>query len=260
MNIGIIGYGVVGKAVAEAFRTQSHTIIWHDKYIDNSPELSDLSDCECIFICVPTETINSRCDTSIVKQVIDDLGQIDFAGLIVIKSTVEPGTTQKIIDTHPNLKICFVPEFLHQDNALYDFMYSSKTLIVGTDSEQIFGFLAGLHAPFCLDAIKSSPTEAELVKYFSNNFNSVRVVFANIYYDVCKKLGADYDRVLASAVSINSIVNDYYLKCNENLRGFEGKCLPKDIVAFDGFVKELGLSATLLESTIKDNENYTQKK
>lgn len=260
MNIGIIGYGVVGKAVAQAFYTQSHNIKWSDKYMDGSMTLSDLTDCACVFVCVPTDTINGRCDTSIVKEVVSDLDLCDYPGVIVLKSTVEPGTTQSLTDAHPNLNICFVPEFLHQDNALHDFMYSSKTLIVGTNSDQIFGLVSGLHAPFCLDAVKISTTEAEIVKYFSNNFNSLRVIFANIYYDVCEKLGADYDNVLQSAVTVDSIASDHYLKCNENLRGFEGKCLPKDIVAFDSLIKDLGIPAKLIEATIKDNEYYIQKK
>jgi UDPglucose 6-dehydrogenase len=257
MIIGIIGYGVVGQAIGQAFKMQGHAIRWYDKHKSESESLELLIDSDYIFVCVPTNTVNHTSDISNVVDTVDVLDSLNYQGLIIIKSTVLPGTTQQLIDQHPTLKIVFVPEFLHQNSALYDFLYSTNSLIIGTDSDSNFELAALLHQPFCQSVIKISTTEAELVKYFVNNFNSLRVVFANAYYEVCKQLGADYNNVLTSAVTIPAIDNDHYLKCNENLRGYNGKCLPKDIEAFNIFVKSLNLPITIFDAVIKDNDNYT---
>lgn len=259
MIIGIIGYGVVGKAIAQAFESQSHYVKWYDKHIDNHTNYSDLYDCECIFVCVPTQTINGRCDILPVEDAFSKLNHLKFKGLVILKSTVPPGTTQTLIENYPNLKICFVPEFLRQDSALHDFMYSNETLIVGSKCKKTFDFLVDLHAPFYNNAIRISEVEAEVVKYFANNFNSMRVVFANLFYEVCQKVDAEYDEVLRSATALSTIGNASYLKCNKKLRGFGGKCLPKDVEAFNNFIKDLDVPATLLDSIINDNEYYKKK-
>jgi UDPglucose 6-dehydrogenase len=258
MLIGIIGHGVVGQAIEQAFLTQSHQIKWYDKFKNDSSPLSDLLDCECIFVCVPTNTIDNACDILQVKETIAQLSNLSYSGVIVIKSTVIPGTTKMLIDQYSDLRINFVPEFLHQDRALYDFLHATNKLIIGSESDLDFEFIAKLHDPFCQGAVKISTTEAELVKYFSNNYNSLRIVFANAYYEVCQQLGADYNNVLSSAASISTISSDQYLKCNKDLRGFEGKCLPKDIEAFNTFIKQLNLPITLFDAVINDNSRYIQ--
>lgn len=259
MLIGIIGHGVVGQAIEHAFLTQSHQIKWYDKFKPHGHTLDELMDSECLFICVPTETIDQVCDVSNVIDTMAILDRMEYKGAVIIKSTVIPGTTRGLIEKHPNLRINFVPEFLHQNNALYDFLHATNKLIIGGVSNEDYEFIKSLHAPFCQGAIKISPTEAELVKYFSNNFNSLRIVFANAYYEVCQKLQADYDTVLESATSISTIGSDQYLKCNDQLRGFAGKCLPKDIEAFNSFVKQLNLPITIFEATINDNKLYTKQ-
>jgi UDPglucose 6-dehydrogenase len=259
MLIGIVGHGVVGKAIDCALSSIGHTVKWYDKFISNSSSLEELVAAECIFICVPTDTVNGICDITNVTGTILALDTLNYNGLIIIKSTVIPGTTQHFINQFPHLKISFVPEFLREDRALCDFMSPTNTLIVGTLSATDFELITTLHKPFSQTSVKITPTEAEVVKYFSNNFNALRIVFANTYYEVCNLLGADYSKVLESAVTLSSIGNDSYLKCNKNLRGYKGRCLPKDIESFNMFVKSMGLPSSVLEAVIKDNKIYEKK-
>jgi UDPglucose 6-dehydrogenase len=115
-----------------------------------------------------------------------------------------------------------------------------------------------LHKNFGQQIIQIDPTEAELVKYFSNVLNSTRIVFANVFFEVCSKIGADYQNVLKAAVNLPNIQHTAYLQCSPDQRGYAGKCLPKDIAAFDAFVASLGVSTSLLSAVIKDNEHYVR--
>jgi UDPglucose 6-dehydrogenase len=97
------------------------------------------------------------------------------------------------------------------------------------------------------------PTEAEVIKYFNNVNHSVQIIFANIAFEVCKKLGVHYEAVY-HAISKRECFNPAYLMCNDNLRGFGGHCLPKDASAWANLIKNLGLEYTMIDAVIADNE------
>ena len=99
------------------------------------------------------------------------------------------------------------------------------------------------------------PIESELLKYYSNTFNAARVVFANIMYEICSRLNADYDKILDTYLLRETASRDY-LDCNEKLRGFGGMCLPKDTHAINILIKQLGLNYSLFESVINDNKQF----
>ena len=101
-----------------------------------------------------------------------------------------------------------------------------------------------------------TPTEAELTKYFVNVYNCLRIVFANNFYKVCNHFGADYSKVLASAVSRPAVGHDHYLACDKDMQGYGGKCLPKDIAAFQSVLTQIDPNIELFKSIMKDNEKY----
>lgn len=257
MILGIIGLGVVGTALYEAFRLQTpHSVLTYD--IKDEPSLINFTQCDIIFICVPTAQLpNGSCDTSIVEEVAQSLSDIQFKGLIAIKSTVTPGTTEKLIHRFNDMRICCTPEFLRQNTAYKDFI-SSNTLVAGVQNDSDFEILALAHAEFVKKFKRVSPTEAELAKYFCNNFNSIRVVFANIFYEMSKKLNANYQNVLDAAREGPLYQFGDYLDCNENLRGFDGACLPKDINAFAALLDDLNFPYELIRSAINDNNYFTK--
>ena len=255
MRVGVIGKGLVGSAVYDGLGQINNAVSFYDpKYPESKFE--DILDTECVFVCVPTNSLeNGDCDTYIVDCVIDDLHSHKYSGVIIIKSTVIPGTTKRLQETYSNDKICFVPEFLRERSALADFMEKHDVLIVGTDSDEIYDLVVKVHGNIPKNSRKLSPTEAELSKYFSNVYNSLRITFANGFFDVCQKLNCDYQKIL-DAVSLREGITQHYLRASKYLRGYSGVCLPKDSQAFANLVDNLGLRLELFKAIINDNNKY----
>lgn len=252
MKIGLIGKGTVGKAVYEGLTHLGHTMSFFDPAYEGSI-LADVINTECVFICVPTnQADNGDCDTSIVEKVVAQLARAGYKGLVGIKSTVVPGTSDKLIARHPDLRICNVPEFLRAKTALADFMYNHDLLVIGSHQEEDFIMVRAIHGNLPHNVACVKPSEAEVIKYFNNVNHSVQVIFANIAFEVCAKLGADYNAVY-NAIIKRDCINPAYLMCNDNLRGFGGHCLPKDTSAWANLVKNLGLDYTMIQAVIDDN-------
>jgi UDP-glucose 6-dehydrogenase len=100
-----------------------------------------------------------------------------------------------------------------------------------------------------------TPTEAEILKYYSNVFNSTRVVFANVMFEICKALGADYQKVKDTYLIRGTATPDY-LDCNDHMRGYGGMCLPKDTKALASLLKELNLNLKLFDAVDEDNKTF----
>lgn len=257
MKIGIIGKGVVGTAVYEGLQHIGHTVSFFDPKYPGS-KVEDILDTECVFVSVPTnQAPNGDCDTSIVEAVIAELNDKKYGGLIAIKSTVIPGTSDKAAAAYPNLKICSAPEFLRAKSALADFMYNHDLLVVGSHRKEDYDLMIKIHGNLPKQVSCVKPVEAEIIKYFNNVNHSVQIIFANIFYDVCKKVGADYKSVY-DAIIKRECFNPSYLMCNDNLRGFGGHCLPKDTSAIGNLVKDLGLDYTMISAAMSDNEKLSK--
>lgn len=250
MTIGIVGLGVIGSACQYGFQKLGHTVNVHD--IKLNTKLEDLLTSEIIYVCVPTaQNSDGSCDVSIVDSVVYDLKKLDYAGIIAIKSTVKPTTTERLIK-ETGLQICFVPEFLRERCAITDFTEHHDLLAVGTHSKEIYNKIVECHGKYPKAYEMLNPTEAELLKYYSNVFNALRIVFANEMYEVCKAVEANYGKIKDAFVK-RGTTKDMYLDVNENFRGYGGVCLPKDTSALASFVKELNLDMKLFETI--DNEN-----
>jgi UDP-glucose 6-dehydrogenase len=151
-----------------------------------------------------------------------------------------------------------VPEFLRDQHAKSDFKYAQEILIVGTNDLEIYTKICDLYRVFVENSVQMSPVESEMLKYFINTFNGLRVTFANVFYDSCCAVGADYSKILNAATKKSVIGHDHYLKCNNSLRGYQGKCLPKDIEAFSTFLNKIDCQNNIFPSIINDNKKYTQ--
>ena len=161
MNVGIVGLGVVGSAVRYGLEKLGHNVVGHD--IALGTNIEDLVGTEIVFLCVPTPpSEDGSCDTSIVKNVIEDLHKLDYSGVIAIKSTVSPGTTQDLIDKYNNYSICFVPEFLRERCASVDFVENHDVCIIGTNNKDAQTVIKEVHGKLPKSVISVSPTEAEL--------------------------------------------------------------------------------------------------
>jgi UDPglucose 6-dehydrogenase len=250
MKIGIIGLGVIGNACKYGFEKLGYKIFVHD--IKLNTNIEDVINTDITFICVPTpQNENGSCDLSIVESVISELKLMDYNGIIAIKSTVIPTTTEIFLKKY-KMKICFVPEFLRERCAISDFIENHDILAIGTNDDDIFEIVKKCHGSYPKNIIKMKPTEAELLKYYSNVFNAMKITFANEMYEICKSVNADYTKIKDAFIK-RGTTKDMYLDVNENFRGYGGVCLPKDTAALAFFVKELNLDMKLFETI--DNEN-----
>ena len=254
MHLGIVGLGNVGSALRHGFGGLGHKLAVHDKKLGTSIE--DVLAAEIVYVCVETPAAeDGTCDTSAVRLVADELAGGGFGGIVAVKSTVTPGTTATLQQRHPKCRFAHVPEFLRQRVALSDFTDNHDVCIIGTDSEADFLRIKASHGHFPKAFRRVTPTEAELAKYFGNAYNAMLVVFANSFYELCGKLGADYRAIKESMVQRQHIY-DKYLDCSPDLRGFGGACLPKDVQALASLCEELGLDAQMFNAILADNAKY----
>jgi UDPglucose 6-dehydrogenase len=254
LKIGIVGHGVVGTAVKEGFENIGHEVVFHDIKFNTS--IKDIFNTEICYICVPTPSAHDgSCNTSIVESVVEDLNNLRYQGIIAIKSTVTPGTTKNLQLKYPELKLCFVPEFLRERRATEDFIENHDLCVVGTFCPNIYEKILESHGTLPRKIIKIGETEAELVKYFNNVYNATLITFANSFYELCESLGADYTNVKNAAVEREHI-NDVYLNCNEDLRGFGGMCLPKDTKSLAFLCLKNDLNVDFFKYLIEENNKY----
>ena len=237
MEIGVIGIGVVGSAVKFGFERLGHDVSYHDTIKNTS--IKDVLHTQVCYICVPTPANeDGSCDTSIVESVLDELVEHQYAGIACIKSTVIPGTTERLQKKFRAL--AFVPEFLRERYAISDFIQDHEVCIIGTDNDDFFDVIKQSHGDYPKEFVQCTPTEAEFAKYFHNVHNAMEITFANSFYEVCNKMGVDYTK-MKNTLKNRSNLNMTYLDCNKNFRGFGGVCLPKDTKAMDYLSKKLDL-------------------
>ena len=241
-KIGIVGVGMVGGAVKRYFEKNNIIPFLYDKGKNlGSPEEINKSD--IVFVCVPTPYIKDRgFDLSFVKETCENL---KGEKIVVIKSTVLPGTTEDLQKEYPQHKFLFNPEFLTEATADQDMEYPDRQIIGYTEkSHNVAGDIMQILplAPF--EKIMPA-TEAEMVKYFGNTWFSVKVIFANQIYDLCQKLGIDYNAVAESAAADKRIGRTHLDVLHKGYRGYGGKCLSKDIKALIQFADKNNIDLEL---------------
>ena len=254
LGIGIVGVGAVGTANKEGFKHLGHKVLKHDIKLDT--KIEDLIDTEICFLCVPTpQDKDGSCDTTIIESVIQELNDIEYKGIIAIRSTVVPGFTQRMIDAFKNLTICFVPEFLRERCATEDFIHNHKLLAIGTHDIQVYRKLVQAHGNLPEHTEHLTPNEAEVLKYYNNVYAALRVTFANVMYEICEKLNCDYSTIKNAYIKTGKAM-DMYLDVNPNLRGYGGMCLPKDTQAIMSLLNKLDLDYDLINSIDADNSKF----
>lgn len=257
MKIGSIGRGMVGEAIFQGLKSLGNEMSFYDPKLSDS-KMCDVLNTDIVFISVPTlPNEKNECDLSILYKVLDDLLELKYEGIICIKSTITPGTTQSMINKYENKNICFCPEFLKERCAYEDFMEHNPICLVGTESEKAFDIIKTIHSPISKTFKMVSPTEAELTKYMQNVYNTYRVLFANGFYEVCKYNKVEYNSVLNSLLERKEL-DEKYMKCDETMRGPSGPCLVKDSLAFNEYVNKLDLSTkpSIFQTIVNDMKLY----
>ena len=257
MDIGIVGLGVVGTACKNGFEKIGHKVKYDDvKFYTN---IEDVLDTEVCFVSVPTPSNeDGSCDISIVEEVVGQLNDLKYKGVLAIKSTVEPGTNKEFREKYKNLRLYFVPEFLRERCATEDFIYNHNILVIGAEDEDAFNTIKEAHGDLPVHTVKVNPLEAELVKYFSNNYKALRITFANSFYKLCQELGANYD-VVKDAFLFHGVGEGHYLNVNKEFGGFGGTCLPKDTKGLAFLIEKLGLDLNIFKTVVEENDKFIVK-
>ena len=254
LNIGIVGQGFVGNAVFQKFKNFFEIKTYDLDPNKSNSSLDEVCVCDYIFLCLPTPMNNDgSSNTSIVENIIKKIDQKNET-TIIIKSTIPPGTTDYWNKIYKS-KIIFNPEFLTEKNAINDYNNQDR-IIIGGDSDSIkkLKLIFSQIFPKAI-IIESSAKEAEMVKYITNNFLSVKISFANEIYNLCKLMGINYDKVIEFAISDKRLGNSHWrVPGHDGDFGFGGHCFPKDINAMLNLCKKHNLISNVIEAAIKTND------
>jgi len=222
--IGIIGYGMVGKALANGFPNCPH-IISDPKY--NAITINNVcqSGAEAIFVCVPTPTDGT--EYALLKSVLTQIKDSGYSGIVAVKST--------ILAKHlEGFDVVFNPEFLSRKTANEDFVRPVMLIFGGNldktkklqDIYDRYSIVETEHV-FHTD-IKT----ATLVKYSFNTYYAMKVTYMNALYDVAEEVGIDYSELI-NIIKVNPWMGTHHFNVPgpDGKRGFGGPCLPKDTAA-----------------------------
>tara|TARA_S200000501_G_scaffold295533_1_gene281535 strand:- start:8752 stop:9600 length:849 start_codon:yes stop_codon:yes gene_type:complete len=262
-NIGIIGKGFVGSAVAGGFSASSGFEA-NIRIFDVNPKKSlnslkeTVTKSDFLFVSVPTPANdNGSIDLSYLDKCLNDISVIKGSSspIILVRSTVVPGSTSKFQKKYKNLKIVFNPEFLTERNALFDFL-SQQRFVLGGSLEHTTEVEGLMKARFgnTISIIKTDFETAELIKYMCNTFFATKISFLNEMFLVAKACNADWDVAREGFVRDGRVGTSHTnVPGHDGKVGFGGHCFPKDIQAMIAFCKELDIHPNTLEGAWKTN-------
>lgn len=267
-KIGIIGRGFVGSAVEFGFSAQCGCNAIIKSYdIDESRKKDSLdvtvNKSDFIFVSVPTPSNHTGIDLSSLISALESIEQVNRRNdnIILIRSTIIPGTTKKLDEKFKKLNIVFNPEFLTERSAKFDFINQSR-FIIGGDPKftnmvaQLYKWRFGNTAPI----IQTNFETAELIKYMNNCFFATKVSFLNEMKILSQKIGADWDTSVQGFVSDGRIGHSHIqVPGPDGKLGFGGNCLPKDVKAILEFSKKLGINLNTIEGAWETNLDVRPK-
>ncbi|MDD2753550.1 MAG: NAD-dependent epimerase/dehydratase family protein [Candidatus Portnoybacteria bacterium] len=255
-KIGFIGQGWIGKSYADDFERRGFDIVRYaleEPYVRNG---HGISECDIVFIAVPTPTTPRGFDDAILRQVIKKIGRGKIA---VIKSTVLPGATEKIQEENPGIFVLHSPEFLTEATAAHDSANPQRN-IIGLPIDNSDFRRAAQEAmkvlPYAPYSLVCSSREAELIKYGGNNWFYFKVVFINMFFDLVAKSGARWEVVRDAMAADWRIGRTHLDPIHKSGRGAGGHCFIKDFAAFHKFYEEMvgdSLGKDVLESVKNKN-------
>ena len=292
-KIGIIGSGVVGSATGKGFHRLGHDVLFYDISKQRVCDLKesgykitssvqDIIKADISFVCVNTPTRdNGEQDLSQLMSVLYDITkalnttnteqrqeeeQQRHPHLIVFRSTILPGTMRNIVMNYlqsncssslsnmgKDYNICYNPEFLRQNTALDDF-FKPDRVVIGEEDKGASQPLVEIYQQLTQDVIVTSFEAAEMIKYASNCFLSLKISFFNEIGLVCKQMGID-DKAVSLGVSLDKRIGKYGTQFG---KPFEGACLPKDTEALAGFIRNLQLNPDLLQVVLEINHKIEE--
>lgn len=255
-KVGIVGYGVIGKIMFNYFNIKYDTIFYDPAYPETSASMEDIDACNLAVICVPTPSLPSgECDTSLVEKAIEKLKNT----VVLIKSTVSPGTTDRLKETY-NKHIIFSPEYCGESTYVTGYNWDQDVknepfYILGGDNEDtshVIDILAQISGP-AKTYYQCSAVEAEIIKYMENMFLASKVIFAYEMNEVCRVFGADFHKVRQGWLLDPRINPASTLAFKDNIQPYSGKCLPKDTSAIVQASTKAGYDPKYFRNVVESN-------
>lgn len=251
-KVGVIGGGVVGSATQKL--CGNDTVIYDPYKPEFAGNKEKINQCDVAFVGVPTPmSDHGSCNTSIVEEAVAWCE----APLIIIRSTVAPGTTDRLIAKYRK-NIVFQPEYLGEtvrhvfgDMAERDFVVLGGTTEATSRAADIYKhfYNAYVRYYFC-DAVT-----AEVAKYMENAFYAVKVTFVNEFAEIARVHGVDFNVLREIWLADPRISRDHTF-VYPDARGFSGKCLPKDCNAIVKSTRDKGYEPKLMAATLKINDEF----
>ena len=260
----IFGLGFVGGSMKKSFSIKKVDVKGYDKFKE-SDSLDICLDSDIAFLALPTlfDEETNEYDKSCIQEVCTQLAEANYKGIVVIKSTVEPGTTEWLSKQYPLLSFVHNPEFLTASTAFEDF-HNQKHIVLGKPKQvedKVYTTLTDFYAPLYPDAEFSycSCDESESMKIFVNCFYSVKVQFFNEIYLLCNKSGFDYEKVKTMMVK-NGWINPRHTNVPgpDGQLSYGGYCFPKDTNALLNHMKRKGTPHKVLEATVEERNEMRQ--
>jgi len=268
IRVAQIGNGFVGSALHKSFEKKNIKTIIYDKY-QGIGSIDTVTESRLLFLCLPTPYVDGYgFDLSAITENLKILASRKYSGLVIIKSTVEPGITEKLSKQFPNLYLCHNPEFLTARTAEDDF-HNQKHIVLGFTRkvlsedismvDDLFKFYSKTYPQAKVSVCKSE--ESEAMKLFCNNFYAIKIQIFNEFYYLAQKVGIDFENVKEMMLQ-NGWINPMHTDVpgHDGLPSFGGACFPKDTNALHHMMKTLGTPSEVLGATIAERNKMREFK
>ncbi len=267
-KIGIIGMGVVGKAIHSFYIRRISTLWLYDKYKNIGTIKNIAENCRIIYVAVPTPYkknvgFDLRELTDVLGLLECELKKLNKMCVVLLKSTILPGTSDKFSKRFPYLNIIYNPEFLSNSTAIEDFS-NPKQIILGKtliSSNDVFKNIIKIHKKYWPGVLVTgtSAENAECTKIFLNNFYAVKIQFFNELWYLVKSLQinenyrVNYKEILKMMID-NGWLNPMHTRVpgSDGLLSYGGKCFPKDTNALLEMMKLNSPYYNVLKSVIEE--------
>lgn len=254
-KIAVIGLGFVGGTIYQALNFYQGGVVGIDPAKGHNAKYEDIKDFDAVFVCVPSpQSADGTADTSILEHVLEDLGYVDFQGVIISKVTAPPNVYQRLQESYPNL--VHAPEFLTAANAYDDYIHGKFAIVGGavsayrTEAERVIR----QSQPGLVSVVHCTIGEAALAKYTINSFLATKVIFMNEMEKLATAGGMDWSKI-ASAVRQDTRIGHSHMQVPgpDGLYGFGGMCFPKDTSALLKYAESQDQHLNVLDAVVQKN-------
>ena len=276
MKIGQVGLGYVGLVNAAVLANHDNVVVGIDvdkarindlqksivpifepdlnEYLEKgkanitfSTDYSALSQCDVIFITVPTPTISGNIDLSFVIKAAEEISKVNKKSILIIKSTVVPGTAS-MISGMTGMSVVSNPEFTREGTAIYDTEHPDRIVIGGDPSEPVKEIWKFTNSPYVI----TSNSNAELIKYASNAFLATKISFINQIADLCERIPGSDVNIIAKGMGLDKRIGKEFLRAG---LGFGGSCFPKHTRALISFAETKKVDMSIVREVYSYNES-----